>query len=127
MAMTIKQIFALVAYGLICFFGSLIFVQCSAKTAQKEVQEATARAEAAEAVVEVLTDENARLKDTMARANNAVERALDLILEAQTKHEDRIDIIEHDPAAVDWLTCDIPDSVREAFADYYRNGNSTAP
>ena len=127
MALNWKQILALVVYGLICFFGSLLFVQCSAKSAQNSVNEATARAEAAEATVNVLQDENARLRDTMARANNAVERALDLILEAQAKHEDRIDLVEHDPAARDWLTCDIPDSVREAFADYYSDRNSGTP
>ena len=79
------------------------------------------RAEKAEATVYTLKDENARLRETMARANDAVERALTLILEAQDSHEERMEKIESDPDAADWLTCDIPDSVREAFADYYRH------
>lgn len=122
----IAKYIGIAAYGVLCFVFSLLFVQCSSEKSQKDVQEAVGRAEAAEATVIVLRDENERLRDTMARANNAVERALSLIIDAQEKHNDRIDSIEHDPAAVDWLTCDIPDSVREAFQDYYgyRNGDT---
>lgn len=108
-------------YGLLCFFGSLLFVQCSSEKAQKEVQDATVRAEKAEATVYTLKDENTRLRETMTRANDAVERALTLILEAQDSHEERMEKIESDPAAADWLTCELPNGVREAFADYYRH------
>lgn len=121
MAITIKQIIALTVYGLVCFFGSLVFVQCSEKSAQNRIQDAVIRAEKAEANVCTLTDENERLRDSMMRANDAVERALDLILEAQDRHEERMDIIEHDPDAVDWLSCELPDSVRDVFKDYYNS------
>lgn len=115
------KLIACIAYGILCFVVSLLFVQCSSEKAQKEVQDATVRAEKAEATVYTLKDENARLRETMTRANDAVERALTLILEAQDSHEERMEKIESDPDAADWLTCDIPDSVREAFADYYRH------
>lgn len=121
--MSIKAIIGLVSYGVICFFASIIFARCSEQQAQKEIQAAISRAEVAESTAAVLKDENERLRDTMIRANSAVERALNLILEAQDKHEERIDIVEHDPDAGDWLQCDIPDGVREAFADYYRNSD----
>jgi predicted nucleic acid-binding Zn-ribbon protein len=98
-----------------------MFVQCSSEKAQKEVRNAVGRAEAAEATVTTLSAENERLRETIVRANEAVERALTLILEAQDKHEKRIETIESDPAASDWLACELPDSVREAFADYYRH------
>ena len=127
MTITIKQIVGLVCYGLICFFGSLVFVQCSEKQAQNRIQEAVARAESAEAIVCTLTDENAKLRETMQRANDAVERSLTLIIEAQDKHEERVDVITHDPDSADWLSCSIPDSVREAFADYYRDGDVDPP
>lgn len=127
MNLTIKQIVFLVSYSLVCFFGSLAFVQCSEKSAQNRIQGAVTRAEVAEANVCTLKDENDRLRVTIVRANDAVERALIMILEAQDGHEKRIDAITHDPAAADWLACDIPDSVREAFADYYRDGVNDSP
>lgn len=108
-----------ISYGILCFIVSLLFVQCSTEKAQQDIQKAVGRAEAAEATVNTLNAENERLRETIMRANDAVERALTLILEAQDKHEKRIETIETDPAAVDWLACDVPDSVREAFADYY--------
>lgn len=108
-------------HGLVWFGLSVLFVQCSTEKAQKEVQEAVGRAEAAEATVCTLNDENARLRETMARANDAVERALNLVLEAQDRHEKRVEEIESDPDAADWLACELPAGVREAFADYYRN------
>ena len=108
-----------ISYGILCFIVSLLFVQCSTEQAQQDIQKAVGRAEAAEATVNTLNAENERLRETIMRANDAVERALTLILEAQDKHEKRIETIETDPAAVDWLACDVPDSVREAFADYY--------
>lgn len=113
--------FACIVYGVLCFVCSLMFVQCSSEKAHKEVQNAVGRAEAAEATVTTLRAENERLRETIVRANEAVERALTLILEAQDKHEQRIETIESDPAASDWLACELPDSVREAFSDYYRH------
>lgn len=110
---------ACIAYGILCFVVSLLFVQCSSERAQKDIQKAVGRAEAAEATVTTLNAENERLRETIVRANDAVERALTLILEAQDKHNERMEKIESDPAAADWLSCDLPDSVREAFADYY--------
>lgn len=112
---------ACVIYGLLCFFGSLLFVQCSSDKAHKQVQDAVGRAEAAEATVTTLTGENARLRETITRANEAVDRALTLILKAQNNHDERMEKIENDPDSDDWLSCELPDGVREAFANYYRN------
>lgn len=117
----ITKYIGIVAYGILCFCLSLLFVQCSSEKAQKDIQEAVGRAEAAEATANTLKDENTRLRETIARANDAVERALTLILEAQDNHEKRIETIESDPDAADWLTCELPDGVREAFSDYYRH------
>lgn len=115
----ITKYIGIVAYGILCFCISLLFVQCSTEKAQQDIREAVGRAEAAEATVNTLNAENERLRETIMRANDAVERALTLILEAQDKHEKRIETIENDPDAADWLTCELPDGVREAFADYY--------
>ena len=123
MGTTIKQTIGLVAYGIICFVASLVFVQCSERSAQKSIQEATLRAESAEATILVLQDENGRLRETMIKANAAVEQALTKILEAQERHEERMDIIEHDPDSADWLSCDLPDSVRDVFKEYYSSKN----
>lgn len=117
----ITKYIGIVAYGILCFCLSLLFVQCSSEKVQKDIREAVGRAEAAEATASTLKDENTRLRETIARANDAVERALTLILEAQDSHEKRIETIENDPDAADWLTCELPDGVREAFADYYRH------
>jgi hypothetical protein len=114
-----SKLITCIAYGILCFVVSLLFVQCSTEKTQQEIQEAVGRAEAAEATVTIINEENDRLRETIVRANDAVERALTLILEAQDKHEKRIESIESDPDSVDWLACDVPDSVREAFADYY--------
>lgn len=121
--MSIKSIIGIVIYGVVCFAASIAFARCSEREAQKEIQDAVTRAEVAESTVVVLKDENERLRETMIRANDAVERALSLVLEAQDRHEERIDIVEHDPNASDWLHCDLPDGVREAFADYYRHSD----
>jgi hypothetical protein len=115
----ITKYIGIVAYGVLCFCISLLFVQCSNEKAQQDIREAVGRAEAAETTVNTLNAENERLRETIARANDAVERALTLILEAQDSHEKRIETIENDPDAADWLTCELPDGVREAFADYY--------
>lgn len=111
----------LFVYGAAWFAISVAFTQCSVERAQQRVQDAVGRAEAAEATVYMLKEENARLRETMARANDAVERALNLVLEAQDRHEQRIETIESDPNAADWLACELPAGVREAFADYYRD------
>jgi predicted nucleic acid-binding Zn-ribbon protein len=127
MGITIKQILGVVAYGFACFIASLVCVQCSERSAQRKIQEETMRAESAEATVSILQGENERLRNTIVRANDAVERALNLILEAQDRHDERMDIIENDPESADWLQCNIPSGVREAFADYYRDSNTESP
>jgi hypothetical protein len=71
-----SKLIACITYGILCFVVSLLFVQCSSERAQKDIQKAVGRAEAAEATVTTLNAENERLRETIVRANDAVERAL---------------------------------------------------
>lgn len=119
--MNIKAIIGLVVYGIVCFVASIVFARCSEKMAQERIQKAEIEAENARATVYTLETENAKLHETMAKANEAVERAINLITEAQSKHDERIQTIESDPDASDWLTCKLPDSVRNGFQDYCKN------
>lgn len=116
--MNIKAIIGLVVYGIVCFITSILFARCSEKMAQERIQKAEIEAEQARATIYTLETENAKLHETMGKANEAVERALNLITESQKKHNERIQTIETDPGASDWLTCDLPDSVRNGFENY---------
>lgn len=126
--MKLREIVGLIFYGLFCLGFSIWFARCSEASMQEEIAQANARAEELSSKLVVAMDENdkllnenAKLRDTLGRANDAVDRALKLMNEAKDKHEERIDTIEHDADAVDWLKCELPAGVCDAFKDYYRN------
>lgn len=115
---SIKAIAGLIVYAVICFCATLAFVQCSEKQAQERVDKASMDAEAIRCELKLVREENEKLREIILRANEAVNKAISLMTEAKQKHEQRIEIIESDPESIDWLTCDLPASVRDAFKDY---------
>lgn len=122
MSDTIKLICA-IAYAIICAIASLLFIHYFESSAQEEVNKARIEAETAKVAFETVNGENEKLREMMLKANEAVSRVLNIIEESQVKHEERIQTIENDPAAADWLVCDLPDSVRDAFRDYCADGH----
>lgn len=60
--------------------------------------------------------ENARMRELVSRANQALERTLNQVEKAKEQNDDRKDKIDDAPA--DWLMCPLPDEVREALGDY---------
>ena len=72
----------------------------------------------------VLLAENARVKDMIARANDALERGLRQVEEAKLRYDERNQkIVESDP---DWLVCPLPDGVRDAFLPDADGGDEAA-
>lgn len=114
--MSVKYIAIIVLYGLICFFGSLMFVQCSSKSAQKQVDEAKAEVERAHVETEHFKTENEVLKDVIERTDKAVEKAATGVQEAQEANNERVEKLSDAPN--DWLMCELPDSVQDMFRDY---------
>jgi hypothetical protein len=121
-----KTTFFLTLYSAACLIASLSFAQCSGKRAQEQIEKANAETEAAKQQQAMVNAENERLRDVMARANEILEQMLRLNKEAQDKHEERIETIENDSDANDWLACELPDSVRTAFRDYCQDRNDPA-
>lgn len=114
--MTAKHIAIIVIYGLVCFALSLVIVQCSGREAEKAVQEARADASSAREALAAAQAENATLREYSRRADDAVMRAIEAIREASGKHDERVQDI--DSVDDSWLVCELPDGVRDAFAEY---------
>lgn len=108
----------------IAFLGlSVAFVQCSERKAQKEIDKSKVEIESIKSELAVINDENERLRDVISRANDAVERALNLVNEAHKNHERRVETVETDTDASDWLACELPNSVRNVFKEYCKDTN----
>lgn len=88
-----------------------------AKIARGEVETMRSR-------VESLERENVEIREILARAYDAVNRASDAVEEAATGHAERIEKIDH--ANDDWLICPLPDGVRDAFRDDQDGVHNTA-
>lgn len=114
--MQIKHIIIIVAYGLICFVGSLAFVQCSEKAAQKAVKKAENEAFAAKAYLDMAVAENVRLNENMAKYDDVLKQAFTAIEKAYESHGKRIEEIHDLPT--DWLQCELPTGVQDVFAEY---------
>lgn len=123
--MTVKQAIAIVIYSLVCLGLSLIIVECSGRNAQKDIQEAQAQAGEARAALAAAQAENAMLREYTLRSDEAVLRATAAIQEALGKHEERRQSI--DKSSPDWLMCELPGGVRDAFAGYSAGGGNSAP
>lgn len=125
MTMPEKQTIAIVLYSLVCLVLSLIIVECSGRNAQRDIQDAQAETSEARAALAAAQAENATLREYTRRSDEAVLRATAAIQEALGKHEERRKSIDN--SSPDWLVCELPSGVRDAFADYAaRGGNSAA-
>lgn len=69
-------------------------------------------------------EENARLRDIVARSHKALETTIEQLEGSAHAHAERIETI--DDSDSDWLQCRLPDDVRDAFSDYCHNGGQAA-
>lgn len=114
--MTAKQAVAIVCYSLVCLGMSLIIAECSGRKAQRDIQAARSDASEARAALAAAQAENATLREYSMRSHEAVLRATVAIQEALGKHEERRQSIDN--SSPDWLMCELPCGVRDAFAGY---------
>lgn len=119
-----KQAIAIVIYSLACLGLSLVIVECSGRNAQRDIQAAKAETSEARAALSVALAENATLREYTRRSDEAVLRATTAIQEALGKHEERRKSIDN--SSHDWLMCELPGGVRDAFADYAACGGNRA-
>ena len=66
--------------------------------------------------LDVANQENAHLRDMMARANKALEKLVKQAEEAKVNDNKRNEKIDN--ADSDWLQCPLPDELRKAFGEY---------
>lgn len=123
--MTVKQAIAIVIYSLVCLGLSLLIVECSGRDAQRDIQAARTETSAAREALAAAQAENATLREYSRRADEAVLRATAAIQEALGTHEERRQSIDN--SNPDWLMCELPDGVRDAFAGYTAGGDNSAP
>lgn len=119
-----KQTIAIVLYSLACLGMSFVIAECSGRNAQRDIQAAQAETSEARAALAAAQAENATLREYTRRSDEAVLRATAAIQEALGKHEERRQSI--DSSSHDWLMCELPGGVRDAFADYAACGSNTA-
>lgn len=119
-----KQTIAIVLYSLACIGLSLIIVECSGRNAQRDIQAAQDKAEEAQEALAIALAENATLREYTRRSDEAVLRATAAIQEALGKHEEIRKSIDN--SSPDWLMCELPGGVRDAFADYAAHGGNSA-
>ena len=119
-----KQTIAIVLYSLACIGLSLIIVECSCRNAQRDIQAAQAETSEARTALAAAQAENATLREYTQRSDEAVLRATAAIQEALGKHEERRKSIDN--SSPDWLMCELPGGVRDAFADYDACGGNSA-
>lgn len=85
---------------------------CKAKRAEESARIARAEAESLRVQLQDAEDENARMREILARAYEAVNRAGEAVEEAAKEHAERLEQIDQ---GGDWLLCPLPDSVRAAL------------
>lgn len=123
--MSIKQVVLVFVYGIFCFAISLLFVQCSAKNAQKQVSDALNEANELRAALNTSEGENAALRESMAKYDEVLKRSIAAIEKAYKSHVERVEEIHDLPD--DWLQCELPSGVQDVFADYcYDNAEREA-
>lgn len=114
--MQIKHIIIFVMYGLVCFVGSLLFVQCESKKAQKEIDKAHNEIEHVQGELDAIRAENTAMRDTLSRVHVAVEHVINdtqNIIEVTNERNEEINDLPGD-----WLQCELPDGVQDMFANY---------
>lgn len=119
-----KQTIAIVIYSIACLGLSFVIVECSGRTAQRDIQAARAETSEARAELAAAQAENATLREYTRRSDEAVLRATAAIQEALGKHEERRQSIDN--ASPDWLMCELPGGVRDAFSGYAACGGNSA-
>lgn len=120
-----KQTIAIVLYSLACLGLSFVIAECSGRNAQRDIQAAQAETSEARAALAAARAENATLREYTRRSDEAVLRATAAIQEALGKHEERRKSIDN--SSPDWLMCELPGGVRDAFAGYTACGDHSAP
>ena len=93
------------------------------RDAQRDIQAARAETSEARAALAAAQAENATLREYSMRSHAAILRATVAIQEALGKHEERRQSIDN--SSPDWLMCELPDGVRDAFA-CYTDGDTSA-
>lgn len=88
---------------------------CRVKQAREAAETARGEAETLRARLEAVEAENAEMREILARAYAAVNRASEAVEEAATGHVERVEKIDHVDG--DWLMCPLPAGVRDAFRD----------
>lgn len=86
---------------------------CQVKHAEESVRIARSEAEDLRVRLQDAEEENARMREILARAYEAVNRAGEAVEEAAKGHAERLEKI--DQADGGWLMCPLPDSVRTAL------------
>lgn len=114
--MSVKHILFIVTYGVACFAGSLAFVQCSERNAQKAIQEAEIETENMRTGLNMAIAENTRLNESMAKYDAVLKTAITEIERAYEKNVERVEKIHNAPT--DWLQCELPSELQDVFAGY---------
>ena len=86
---------------------------CKVKHAVESARIARDEAESLRVQLQDAEDENARMREILARAYDAVNRAGEAVEEAAKGHVERLEQIDQADDA--WLLCPLPDSVRAAL------------
>lgn len=86
---------------------------CKMKQAEESARIARNEAESLRVQLQDAEAENARMREILARAYDAVNRADEAVEDAAKGHAERIEKIDH--ADGDWLMCPLPDGVRAAL------------
>lgn len=86
---------------------------CKVKHAEESARIARGEAESLRVQLQDAEEENARMREILARAYDAVNRAGEAVEEAAKGHVERLEKI--DRADGDWLMCPLPDGVRAAL------------
>lgn len=85
---------------------------CKVKQAEESARFARDEAETLRVQLQDAEEENARIREILARAYDAVNRAGEAVEEAAKGHVERLEKIDQ---GGDWLLCPLPDSVRAAL------------
>lgn len=115
--MTIPQKIAIIVYGVVCFLFTVALFSWSQKRTQEAAEKARIEIETLAREVDSVKAENAAMREIMAKANVAIERAAVAVQDARDKADEREQILIAD-TPTDWLQCELPTSVQDMFADY---------
>lgn len=109
--MSVQQIITLAA--IFVALASAGASSCRAKHADEAARIARSEAEALRVQLQDAEAENARMREILSRAYDAVNRAGEAVEEAAKGHAERLEQIDQADDA--WLLCPLPDSVRTAL------------